>query len=186
MKEFEILHLSHRLRWASGQKFAEILNRGLGFGDEEPEEVPDWQYYTFNMVFRAFGDFKEMCMVDTKDWKPGRVCIDVEKYEEYIHGLDFDFVKIEGSEYLSLEKKNTSGIDYKSLFVEGQEQVLSTFLIYREKFDVFQYRDYLQYNPSTVGILQHLEELKNGISNGITASSSQFYSCLKALNGFWD
>jgi hypothetical protein len=186
MKEFEILHLSHRLRWASGEKFSDMMHESLDVDGEEAEEIPDWQYYIFNLVFRASGEFKDQCMLDTKIWKPGRVCLDTEKYEEYLCGIEFDFVEEEGTKYHRVESKNTSGIDCDSLFVKGYEQVLSTFLRYHDKFDVFQYRDYLQYNPSTTGILLHLEELKNGIHKGITAEYSQFYGCLRSLENFWD
>jgi hypothetical protein len=52
-------------RWASGEKFAEKL----GIPKEEGDEIPDWQYYILNLIFRASGDFKQMCLEETKKWK---------------------------------------------------------------------------------------------------------------------
>ena len=47
---FEILHHSYRSKWASGEKFAQKI----GITKEE-DEIPDWQYYIHNLVFRATG-----------------------------------------------------------------------------------------------------------------------------------
>lgn len=190
-KLFEILHHSYRLRWASGQKFAEKLH----LPKEEADEFPDWQYYTYNLVFRASGEFKKICLQETQKWKETSVCIDTEKYDEYIDGIEFDFGDKEtrepvgeynGEPYYPLNMKNNSGIDRDSLFVKGHIENFSTFLIYIEKFDVFQFRDYLQYNPATIGILKFIDELKDGKSYGITCSYNQFYGCLKSLEFFWD
>lgn len=180
--EFEILHHSYRLRWASGQKLAQILGE---------DDVPDWQYYTYNLVFRAKNEFKEMCMSDTLNWKDGRVCIDTEGYDKYIDGLSMswdreEILHADGKPYHEVKIENGSGIDRDSLFVKGKIENISPFLIYIEKFDVFQFREYLQYNPATEGILKFIDELKTGCNYGITANYSQFYSCLKALEGFWD
>jgi len=182
MKDFEILHHSYRVKWASGQKLAEILDE---------DEVDDWQYYSYNLVFRASGEFKEMCMEDAKKWKKGRICIDTEKYDEYIHGIEFDWnhneeEDIEGKSYIPVTTINTSGIDQNTLFVNGYLENISPFLKYHEKFDVFQFREYFQYHPATTGIIQMIEDLRNGRSYGIQASYSQFYSCLKSLEYWWD
>jgi hypothetical protein len=184
--EFEILHHSYRLCWASGQKFAEKLS----IEGEEIDPIPDWQYYKFNLVFKAFDvdydTFKQMCLEDTKHWKKGRVCTDPDKYDEYLRGVDFDFDKETEDKYIKVNLINNSGIDGESLFVEGYTQNFEDHIQYIEKFDVFWYRDYIQYNPTTIGILQHIDELKNGVCKGITAPYSQFYNCLRALHYFWD
>jgi hypothetical protein len=189
--QFEILHHSYRMRWASGQKFAEKFH----LCGEGPEEIPDWQYYSYNLVFRAFDDFKGMCLAETKNWKEGSVCIDTQKYDEYIEGIDFDFGDEEirepageynGEPYYPLDFKNNSGIDRDSLFVKGHIENFSPFLIYIEKFDVFWFREYLQYHPATTGIIKFIDELKEGKSYGITCSYHQFYCCLKSLEYFWD
>lgn len=190
-KQFDILHHSYRLKWASGKKFAEKI----GLDPDDAEECPDWQYYTHNLVFRASGDFKEMCLQDTQKWKEISVCIDTEKYDEYIDGIEFDFGDKEtrkpigeynGEPYYPLNMKNTSGIDRESLFVKGYTDNYSSFLTYNDKFDVFRFYEYLQYNPATTGILQFIDELKEGKSYGITCNYNQFYSCLKSLEFFWD
>lgn len=183
MKDFEILHHSYRVKWASGEKISQIVD----------EEVNDWQYYVYNLVFRASGELKKMCIEDTKEWKKGEVCIDTEKYDEYISGIEFDWNKNENESELVNGKvcypvkfKNNSGIDRDSLLVKGYTQNISPFLIYHEKFDVFQLREYFQYHPATTGIIQLIEDLKNGYNYGIQASYSQFYSAIKSLEGFWD
>lgn len=180
-EDFEILHHSYRIKWASGQKLSQIIK----------DDVEDWQYYIYNLVFRASGDLKKMCMEDTKKWKKGEVCIDTQKYNEYIDGIKLNFNDKE-TKLVDNEKchpitiTNNSGIDRKSLFVKGYIQNISPFLIYREKFDVFQFREYLQYHPATTGIIQMIEDLKNKKSYGIQSSYSHFYSALKSLEYWWD
>jgi hypothetical protein len=184
---FDILHLSYREKWASGKKFAEKLNL-----EGETDEFPDWNYYICNIVFRARGELKHLCMMECEKWKEIRVCIDTEKYDEYLQGVEHDFVEIEGSSYngeplYSWETINNTGIDRDSLFVTGYTDNFSSFLSYNEKFDVFRFHEYLQYNPATTGILQFIEELKEGKkSYGICCDYNQFYSCLKSLEFFWD
>jgi hypothetical protein len=189
-RQFEILHHSYRSKWASGKKFAEKI--GL---DKDEDEFPDWQYYTYNLVFRASGEFKEMCLQDTQKWKETKVCIDTEKYDEYIAGLEFDFGDEEtrkpvgeynGQSYYPLDIKNNSGIDRSSLFVTGYTDNYSSFLTYIEKFDVFRFHEYLQHNPATTGILKFIDELKEGKSYGICCDWNQFYAAMKALEFFWD
>lgn len=181
--DFEILHHTYRVKWASGEKIAKILDE---------DTVPDWQYYVYNLVFRASNEFKPMCMNDTLNWKKGRVCIDTEKYDQYIDSLSFRCLKDQkiedekGNPYYEVKLESDMDIDPDTLYVKGHIENFSPFLVYIPKFDVFQFREYLQYNPATQGIIQFIEELKSGCNYGITANYSQFYSCLKALEGFWD
>ena len=56
---FEILHHSYRSKWASGEKFAEKL----GITKEE-DEIPDWQYYIHNLIFRATGAYQRIQILD--------------------------------------------------------------------------------------------------------------------------
>jgi len=186
-RQFEILHHSYRSRWASGEKFAQKLRMD--------DDIPDWQYYVHNLVFRASGEFREMCLQDTKKWKEISVCIDTKKYDEYIDGTEFDFGDKEtrepvgeynGEPYYPLNIKNNSGIDRDSLFVKGYTDNYCSFLTYIEKFDVFRFHEYLQYNPATIGILKFIDELKEGKSYGITCDYNQLYACLKSLEYFWD
>jgi hypothetical protein len=185
---FEILHYSYRSKWASGEKFAKTL----GMYDED-SDVPDWQYYVLNLVFRATGDFKEMCMLDTKDWKETKVCIDTDKYEQYLNGLTHEFSEdrepvgeYNGQPTYEWTTVNNSGIDRSSLFVMGYVDNYSSFLSYNEKFDVFRVHEYLQHNPATIGILQFIDQLKEGKSYGVTCDYNQFYSCIKSLEFWWD
>lgn len=184
---FNILHFSYREKWASGKKFAERINL-----EGEHDEFPDWNYYICNLVFRATDEFREMCLQDTAKWKETRVCIDIEKYDEYLNGVTHKFVQVEGTSYngeplYEWETINNSGIDKSGLFVTGYTDNYTSFLSYNEKFDVFRFHEYLQYNPATTGILKFIEELKEGDKKyGITCDYNQFYSCLKSLEYFWD
>ena len=188
-RQFEILHHSYRSRWASGKKFAEKL----GIPREEGEEFEDWQYYILNLVFRASGDFRKMCITETKKWKETKFCIDTEKYDEYINGLEHDFGddrepvgEWNGEPTYEWKTINHSGIDRSSLFVTGYTDNYSSFLSYNEKFDVFRFHEYLQHNPATTGILHFIDKLKEGESYGITCDYNQFYGALKSLEFWWD
>jgi hypothetical protein len=177
--------------WASGEKFAEKI--GIEKGEDG---FDDWQYFNHNLIFRASGEFKEMCLQDTKKWKEISICIDTEKYDEYITGTELDFGDKEtreplgeynGEPYYPLNIINNSGIDRDSLFVKGYTDNYASFLTYIEKFDVFRFHEYLQYNPATVGILKFIDELKEGEKRyGICCDYNQFYACLKSLEFFWD
>jgi len=184
-RQFEILHHSYRSRWASGEKFAEKI--GIF---EEGDEFPDWQYYVLNLVFRASGDFRGMCLDETKKWKETKFCIDPEKYDEYIDGLEHDFSEecgeYNGEPTYKWNTINNSGIDRSSLFVTGYTDNYCSFLSYNEKFDVFRFHEYLQHNPATTGILNFIDELKEGKSYGISCDYNQFFGCLRALEFFWD
>ena len=189
-RQFEILHHSYRSRWASGKKFAEKL----GITKEE-DEFPDWQYYIHNLIFRATDDFKQMCMAETEKWKKTQVCIDTEKYDEYIDGLEHDFGDKEtrepvgewnGEPTYEWKTINHSGIDRESLFVTGYTDNYCSFMSYNEKFDVFRFHEYVQHNPATTGILQFIDELKEGKSYGICCDWNQFYSTMKTLEFWWD
>lgn len=186
---FEILHHSYRSKWASGKKFAQ--NIGI-LEDDNENEFPDWQYFIYNLVFRATGEFREMCITETKQWKETKFCIDPEKYDEYIKGVEHDFVEIECESYngeplYSWETINNTGIDRSSLFMTGYTDNYSSFLSYNEKFDVFRFHEYLQYNPATIGLLKFIDELKEGQKQyGICCDYNQFYACLKSLEFFWD
>lgn len=181
---FEILHHSYRAKWASGEKFGQIIGE---------DEIPDWQYYIHNLVFRATGEFKEMCMLEVAKWKDVKVCIDTEKYDEYLDGLEHDFYddrepvgEWNGEPTYEWKTINNSGIDRESLFVTEYTDNYSSFLSYNDKFDVFRFHEYLQHNPATTGILQFIDELREGKSYGITCDYNQFYCCLKTLEYFWD
>jgi hypothetical protein len=187
-RQFEILHFSYREKWASGKKFAEKI--GILEEDNE-DEFPDWQYYILNLVFKASGEFKEMCLQETKTWKETKVCIDPEKYDEYIKGLEHDFSEecgeYNGKPTYKWNTINHSGIDRSSLFVTGYTDNYTSFLSYTEKFNVFRFHEYLQHNPATTGILKFIDELKEGDNHyGICCDYNQFFGCLKALEFFWD
>jgi hypothetical protein len=184
---FEILHFSYRKKTASGERFAEKLNL-----EGEPDDFPDWNYYICNLVFRATGELRGMCMDECKKWKETKFCIDPEKYDEYLQGVEHDFVEIEGSSYngepfYSWETINNTGIDRSSLFMTGYTDNYSSFLSYNEKFDVFRFHEYLQAHPATDGLLKFIEELKEGKKQyGICCDYHQFFSAMKALEYFWD
>jgi hypothetical protein len=180
---FEILHFSYRKRTASGEKFAKKLNL-----EDGPDEFPDWNYYICNLVFRATGELKDLCMAETAKWKETKFCIDPEKYDEYLKGVEHDFEEIEGKTYngeplYEWKTINNTGIDRSSLFVTGYTDNYSSFMYYNEKFDVFRFHEYLQANPATDGLLKFIEELKEGKRHyGICCGYHQFFSAMKSLD----
>jgi len=186
-RQFEILHFSYRKKTASGEKFAEKINL-----EGEPNEFPDWDYYILNLVFRATGELKHLCEEECKTWKETKFCIDPEKYDEYLKGVEHDFVEIEGESYneeplYKWETINNTGIERESLFMTGYTDNYSSFMSYNEKFDVFRFHEYLQANPATDGLLQFIKELKEGKKNySICCEYHQFFSALKSLEFWWD
>jgi hypothetical protein len=157
--EFEITHHSYRFKATS-----------------KDNKYGQWDYIVYNVVFAAYDpNFKNMCLDLSSDWKRVLVAKDKEKAERYFDGLEFENGNI----------VNKNGLERDKVFMKAWEHQLPH-LVYHEKFDVFQLRDYIQDNPATRGIIAYIEDLKNGISYGHFVPYSSLYSCVYNLQYWWD
>ena len=135
---------------------------------KDDNEYGKWDYITYNLVFTAYNPaFKDMCMGLSAEWKRVLVTKDKDKADAYLLG----------------DQKNESERD--RIFIKAWEYQFPH-VVYNEKFDYFQLRDYLQDNPATRGIIAYIEDLKRGMSYGRFVPYNSLYSCVYNLQNWWD
>ena len=180
---FEILHLSFRKRESEAFSGAPI------------------NYYIGNIVFRltdenAIGRMKYY-MEENEEL---RVAPDLELMNKYYEDLHFDFGldnedegvvdKEDGQKYYPVNIINKNGIKDEDVFIRAYRRnmmPLHDFVTYHEKFDVYSIREYFQDTPVVRGIIQYLQDMKDGKPNpSRTVYHEQFLSALENLCWWWD
>jgi hypothetical protein len=179
---FEIIHLSFR------KKLSESMYGG------------PVNYYCGNIVFRLTDENAKGRMdYYMQENEELRVAPDLELMEKYYEGLHFVFdkdLKVEveededGEKYTPLEIRNKHGIKDEDVFIRAHRRnmaPLHDFIQYHEKFDCYQMREYFQDTPVVRGIIQYLQDMKDGKPNpSRTVYSEQFISTLENLCWWWD
>lgn len=164
--DFEIFHFSYRPKIKDG------------FG-----------WYNVNLVFRAYDSmFKTWCLNESKEWREVSVTDNIEIAEKYFDGIRLDFGSKDEEEKLisKIHFHNDSGYKREDVFRVAYEHKINTLLDYKEKFDVFCFRDYIEINPATKGLIAYIEEMKFYPTNSRFKDYSQLFRTLKALDFFWD
>ena len=174
---FEIVHLSFRKQQSEN-----------GYGGPV-------NYYIGNIVFRltdesAIGRMKYYLQENEEL----RVAPDLELMEKYYDNLHFVFddeeVEDDGEKYRPLHIRNKHGIKEDDVFIRAYRRnmtPLHDFIQYHEKFDCYQMREYFQDTPVVRGIIQYLQEMKNGKPNpSRTVYYEQFLNTLENLCWWWD
>lgn len=187
-KEFEILHVS--LRKGSSEHS----------GDETGPEY-NYRWFRYNLVFRALEkDFKELCHLETQEFKKTRIYTDRDLHEKYIHNLraydgdtgkylfdrDEEERESDTRKFIPIDIRNTLGIKSEDVYVNGYETVFNPILVHIEKFDVFRFWGYFMDNPATQGITSTIYNLSKGINNNRVTDSHMLITCLRTLDYFWD
>lgn len=175
---FEILHLSFRKKESNNIYGGPV------------------DYYIGNIVFRltdesAIGRMKYY-MQENEEL---RVAPNLELMEKYYEGLHFVFGKDEeenddGEKYIPLDIRNKHGIKDEDVFIRAHRRnmaPLHDFIQYHEKFDCYQMREYFQDTPVVRGIIQYLQDMKDGKPNpSRTVYHEQFINTLENLCWWWD
>jgi hypothetical protein len=180
---FEILHLSFR------KKRSENMYGG-------PVD-----YYIGNIVFRLTDEDAKgrMEYILAKNEKV-RVAPDEELHDKYYNGLHFKFDREEreedavedkdGQKFYPLEIINKEGIKDEDVFIWGYRRnmnPLHDFIEYNEKFDCYRMHEYFQDTPVVRGIIQYLQDMKDGKPNpSRTVYHEQFLNTLTNLCWWWD
>lgn len=180
---FEILHLSFR------KKRSENMYGG-------PVD-----YYIGNIVFRLTDEDAKgrMEYILAKNEKV-RVAPDEELHDKYYDGLHFKFDREEreedavedkdGQKFYPLEIINKEGIKDEDVFIWGYRRnmnPLHDFIEYNEKFDCYRMHEYFQDTPVVRGIIQYLQDMKDGKPNpSRTVYHEQFLNTLTNLCWWWD
>jgi hypothetical protein len=175
---FEILHLSFR------KKESSQLYGGPVF------------YYIGNIVFRLTNeDAKGRMEYILAENEKVRVALDEELHNKYYDGLHFKFDRDapedeDGQKFYPLEIINKEGIKDEEVFVYGYRRnmdPLHDFIEYNKKFDCYQMREYFQDTPVVRGIIQYLQDMKDGKPNpSRTVYHEQFLNTLTNLCWWWD
>lgn len=145
----------------------------------------DWTFIDYNLVFSADNvDFKMMCTQLCSDWVERLYVQDKELADRYLKDVEIRKDDDDADDWVPYHK---DGLNRDEIFIKGWEHQFPH-LIYIEKFDVFQFRDYIQDNPVTRGIITYIDNLKDRIvyGNKYIEPYSVFYACLNNLQYWWD
>lgn len=172
---FEILHLSFRKKESEAFSGAPI------------------NFYHGNIVFRltnedAIGRMKYYMEENEKL----RVAPDEDLLNSYYEDLHFVFDKEKETDdgYTPVNIVNKNGIKDEDVFIYAYRRnmmPLHDFIRYHEKFDVYSMREYFQDTPVVRGIIQYLQDMKDGKENpSRTVYYEQFLNTLENLCWWWD
>jgi len=177
---FEILHLSFRKRESSSLYGGPV------------------DYYIGNIVFRLTDpDAKRRMDYYMEKNEELRVAPDLELMEKYYEDLHFKFDDDDeeeedekGNKFTKLEIVNKHGIKDEDVFIRAHRRnmaPLHDFVQYIEKFDCYQMHEYFQDTPVVRGIMQYLQDMKDGKENpSRTLYYEQFINTLENLCWWWD
>ena len=172
-KEFEILHLSFR------KKQSECETKTIN-------------YYIGNIVFRMlYEEGRQILKGDMEEYESVRVSTDLDLLKRYDNNLEFEFGEIaENTGCGTLDIVNTLGIKREDVYIKAYQhstRPLNRFLQYNEKFDCYQMREYFQDTPVVRGIIQYLQDMKDGKPNpSRTCYYHQLLCTLENLCWWWD
>lgn len=177
---FEILHLSFRKQ------------------ESEAFSGTPINFYHGNIVFRLTNeDAINRVKYYMQENEELRVAPDEDLLNRYYEDLHFVFDDPEeldeehdGEKYTPLKILNKNGIKDEDVFIRAHRRnmaPLHDFIQYHEKFDVYSMREYFQDTPVVRGIMQYLQDMKDGKPNpSRTVYYEQFLNTLENLCWWWD
>lgn len=175
---FQILHLSFR------KKLSESMYGG------------PVNYYFGNIVFRLTDpDAINRMKYYMEENEELRVAPDLELMEKYYEDLHFKFEDIDeededGNKLRKCDIVNKHGIKDEDVFIRAYRRnmaPLHDFIQYNEKFDCYRMHEYFQDTPVVRGIMQYLQDMKDGKPNpSRTVYYEQFINTLENLCWWWD
>jgi len=175
---FKIIHLSFR------KKLSESMYGG------------PVNYYIGNIVFRLTDpDAKRRMEYYMEKNEELRVAPNLELMEKYYEDLHFKFEDIDeededGNKLRKCDIVNKHGIKDEDVFIRAHRRnmaPLHDFIQYNEKFDCYRMHEYFQDTPVVRGIMQYLQDMKDGKPNpSRTVYHEQFINTLENLCWWWD
>jgi hypothetical protein len=167
-------------------------------------------YYIGNIVFRLTNESAKGRMeYILKENERVRVAPDEELHNKYYDGLHFKFgnkdledviksddpeedgaIEEDGQKFYKLDIINKEGIKNEDVFIYAYRRnmdPLHDFVQYIEKFDCYRMHEYFQDTPVVRGIIQYLQDMKDGKPNpSRTVYHEQFLNTLTNLCWWWD
>ena len=177
---FEILHLSFRKRESTHLYGGPV------------------DYYIGNIVFRLTDpDARGRMEYYMRENEDIRVAPDEDLLNKYYEDLHFVFGESEeldeehdGEKYTPLDIRNKNGIKDEDVFIRAHRRNMAPlhgFVEYIEKFDCYRMHEYFQDTPVVRGIMQYLQDMKDGKPNpSRTVYHEQFINTLENLCWWWD
>ncbi len=177
---FQITHLSFRKKTSEGVYGGPV------------------DYYIGNIVFRLTDEEAKARMnYYLEENEKLRVAPDEELHDKYYDGLHFVFgdakeleEEHDGEKYTPLEILNKEGIKDEDVFIYAYRRNMAPlhgFVEYIEKFDCYKMHEYFQDTPVVRGIIQYLQDMKDGKPNpSRTVYYEQFINTLENLCWWWD
>ena len=175
---FKIIHLSFR------KKLSESMYGG------------PVNYYIGNIVFRLTDpDAINRMKYYMEKNEELRVAPNLELMEKYYEDLHFKFEDIDeededGNKLRKCDIVNKHGIKDEDVFIRAHRRnmaPLHDFIQYNEKFDCYRMHEYFQDTPVVRGIMQYLQDMKDGKPNpSRTVYHEQFINTLENLCWWWD
>ena len=177
---FEIIHLSFRKKLSNNMCGGPV------------------NYYVGNIVFRLTEENANNRMkYYLEENEDIRVAPDLELMEKYYENLHFVFggdeeheVDGEVETYRPLHIRNKHGIKDEDVFIRAYRRNMAPlhgFVEYIEKFDCYRMHEYFQDTPVVRGIVQYLQDMKDGKPNpSRTVYHEQFINTLENLCWWWD
>ena len=155
---FEILHLSFRKQESEAFSGAPInfYHGNIVFRLTNPDAINRVQHY--------LQENEELRVAPDEDL--------LNRYYEDLHFVfdDEDEHEVDGDveKYTPLQILNKNGIKDEDVFIRAHRRnmmPLHDFIKYHEKFDVYSMREYFQDTPVVRGIMQYLQDMKDGKPN---------------------
>ncbi len=177
---FQITHLSFRKKTSEGVYGGPV------------------DYYIGNIVFRLTDEEAKARMnYYLEQNEKLRVAPDEKLHDKYYDGLHFVFgdakeleEEHDGEKYTPLEILNKEGIKDEDVFIYAYRRNMAPlhgFVEYIEKFDCYKMHEYFQDTPVVRGIIQYLQDMKDGKPNpSRTVYHEQFINTLENLCWWWD
>lgn len=148
-------------------------------------------YAQVNIVFRYTPDEENgynstWAKVNSSEYDCVYAANSIEDIEDYQNNIVMEFEEPENDSDNGIVRfSSKNGKSYRDVFKKMYTSKSYTLLRYHEKFDVYQYREYLEWNPATIGILHHIELMRNNYGNSQYTNNSIFERCIEALDKFW-
>lgn len=175
---FEIIHLSFRKKISNSMCGGPV------------------NYYIGNIVFRLTDpDAKRRMDYYLEENEDLRVAPDLELMEKYYKDLHFKFDDDDeedenGNKLKKIDIVNKYGIKDEDVFIRAYRRNMAPlhgFVEYIEKFDCYRMHEYFQDTPVVRGIMQYLQDMKDGKENpSRTVYYEQFINTLENLCWWWD
>ena len=154
-------------------------------------------YYIGNIVFRLTDEYAKGRMSYILDENEKiRVSPNEELHNKYYDDLHFKFdkeveeINEKGEKFYKVDILNKHGIKDEDVFIWGYRRNMDPmhgFVEYIEKFDCYRMHEYFQDTPVVRGIIQYLQDMKDGKPNpSRVLYYEQFLSTLTNLCWWWD